>query len=129
MKLLACLIGAVRMLRLLIHLRFRCGIHVPLRLVTFFAPWRGNFLLTCGKPSPQLLLRVSPETLPSLMADGDRMIGLWGHGVNSYFFYLSLRDGERLMHHRLPYGGVYSDQAALVREMNAALRAIAQGEA
>jgi hypothetical protein len=46
-------------------------------------------------------------------------VGFWGHGVNSYAFYLTRVTPGSRVHFRLPYGGAYGDErkdAGRVRE-------------
>lgn len=45
------------------------------------------------------------ETLPV----GYQVVGIWGHGINSYAFYFTRIDAWGRVHFRLPYGGVYMD--------------------
>ena len=49
--------------------------------------------------------------------EGYFMIGLWGHGVNSYAFYYSRVDNWSRIFFRLPYGGVYMDNEKMARQI------------
>jgi len=56
-----------------------------------------------------ILSEPGPEGLDAPIPEGTAFLGFWGHGVNSYAFYLFLRTPSRFLHLRLPYGGVYRD--------------------
>jgi hypothetical protein len=45
------------------------------------------------------------------------LIGFWGHGINSYAIYYSRIDEWSHIFFRLPYGGVYMDEAESARQV------------
>jgi hypothetical protein len=48
---------------------------------------------------------------------GYYLVGVWGHGVNSYGFYYSIVDNRRKILFRLPYGGVYMDNKKMAKQI------------
>jgi hypothetical protein len=49
--------------------------------------------------------------------EGYFLIGFWGHGVNSYAFYYSRVDNWKKILFRLPYGGVYTDNKLMAKQI------------
>ena len=61
-------------------------------------------------------MRIFAQKTPPV---GHCLVGFWGHGTNSYAFYLSRVTPGSAVHFRLPYGGGYGDEkedARRVRE-------------
>jgi hypothetical protein len=56
-------------------------------------------------------------------------VGFWGHGVNSYAFYLSRVTPGSRVHFRLPYGGAYGDERKDARRVREFLLAFLEFEA
>jgi hypothetical protein len=59
---------------------------------------------------------------------GHCLVGFWGHGTNSYAFYLSRVTPGSAVHFRLPYGGGYGDPKEDARQVREFLSAFLEFE-
>jgi hypothetical protein len=59
---------------------------------------------------------------------GYGMVGFWGYGVNSYAFYYARVDAWSRVYFRLPYGGVYMDNAQASMQIGLFVRALFEFE-
>lgn len=57
----------------------------------------------------KLLIGRDREALMDAVPEGHHSVGFWGHGANSYAFYLILRTPQDRVYLRLHTGGAYSD--------------------
>jgi hypothetical protein len=85
------------------------GAGFPVRLEESLVHYRDRVWVSPGLRDSFRSLQV-PMTPAFAEPPGDYcMAGHWGHGVNSWAFYLIERRGAHKVFFRLPYGGAYGD--------------------
>lgn len=106
------------------------GCAIPPELRPEDRPWRRG-------PTPELWLAGDHPLMSSLFQDAVRsisaeapgdhgLLGFFGHGANSYAFYLGFRTQRVFVHLRLSFGGAYSDPEGQRREIAARIDRVAQ---
>lgn len=84
---------------------------------TLMAVGDGDLLSTQPARLPELLMGPpTPERLHDL-EDGHLTIGFWGHGSNSYAFYVVRKQADERLYLRLHTGGAYTDPKQAAAEI------------
>lgn len=88
------------------------GCVIPANLVPRDREWRclDDWLWQAGNVQLEpFLLQDALTELPNMAPPDHGLIGLWGHGANSYALYVSVKSDDLFIHCRLHFGGAYAD--------------------
>lgn len=106
------------------------GCPIPRELRPEHLPWRrgpGPELWVAGDyPLMSSLFQDAVRSISAEAPDNHGLLGFFGHGANSYAFYLGFRISHAFVHLRLAYGGAYSDHDAQRRDIATRLDRVAE---
>ncbi len=96
----------------LVKLQQAIGCAIPVNLIPLDREWRclDDWLWQAGDAQLEsFLLQDALDVLPQAAPRDHGLIGLWGHGANSYALYVSVKTNVLFIHCRLHFGGAYAD--------------------
>lgn len=96
----------------LVKLQQEIGCAIPANLLPQDRAWRclDDWLWQAGDAQLEsFLLQDALAELAQAAPRDHGLIGLWGHGANSYALYVSAKTTDSFIHFRLHFGGAYAD--------------------